>query len=710
MTRSGTNNLNGRVFAFHRDDAFDAQNPFSKAQQSGKAPFSESRVGGFLGGPFARDEWHYFGSYEGLRNETTNVVTSPLVPVSEREFPRDDLTNQYFFKSDYRFTSNQLLSARYRLDDAHNNGQGIGGLNLIERGYDYTARHQDAVASFTSVISPRTVNELRVLYGASIASTRWTRFADPLGVTINRPSGNFGKASNMPQGWDSIRYQVSNTLSHTIGHHDFKTGVDIQLDHTDSYFLGNKDGTFTFRTDAPFNAADRSTYPFQYTRTIGDWFDPRQNQMYAAFAQDTWRATDMLTVNMGVRYDTETMFAKGRGIDVDQDMNNVAPRLGVVWSPSESARTVVRGGFGIYYDQGFNNISGNISNSARSTMVTVLNPGYPDPYEGGTVTPTRPSLTVAASRIDTPSTRTLSVGVKRELTTGLAVAVDVRPRARLQPVQRGRPAMPRRREAPSVRTRITCASCSTRRPAAAGTMGCSCRWSGARDAGPCSTSRTRSRRQIRNVEDFGFTPADSFNPDAEQARANNDRRHQLVASAVWSLPWGIQTAGLVQTRSGLPWTVTTGVDNNGDTNINDRPDLANARRRSAESRHLQQRVHGARRHPRTQHEHRPDVRASGPARLEVRALQALLCRGVRRGVQRAQSRQSGFAHWHADLVNLRSCVRSGHRTQHRGRSSSVSASTSELSTSGRVSHACPVRTVGRCHVERRGRHSAGQGG
>ena len=216
VTRSGTNNLNGRVFAFHRDDAFDAQNPFSKAQQSGKAPFSESRIGGFLGGPFARDAWHYFGSYEGLRNETTNVVTSPLVPVSEREFPRDDLTNQYFFKSEYRFTSNQLLSARYRLDDAHNNGQGIGGLNLIERGYDYTARHQDAVASFTSVISPRTVNELRVLYGRVHRIYSVDRFADPLGVTINRPSGNFGKASNMPQGWDSIRYQVS---QHAVAHH-----------------------------------------------------------------------------------------------------------------------------------------------------------------------------------------------------------------------------------------------------------------------------------------------------------------------------------------------------------------------------------------------------------------------------------------------------------------------------------------------------------
>ena len=66
ITRSGTNELKGRVFAFHRGDELDAQNPFSKAQGSGKAPFSQQRYGGFLGGPIVRDKLQYFGSYEGF--------------------------------------------------------------------------------------------------------------------------------------------------------------------------------------------------------------------------------------------------------------------------------------------------------------------------------------------------------------------------------------------------------------------------------------------------------------------------------------------------------------------------------------------------------------------------------------------------------------------------------------------------------------------
>lgn len=572
VTRSGTNTVEGRVFAFHRDDALDARNPFSKAQGSGTAPFSEQRVGGFLGGPFVKNTWHYFGSYERLRNETTNVVTSPLVPINQREFPEKGRGDQYFLKSEYQLPGDHRLGARYRYDQSATEGGGIGGLNPYERGTDQKNRYQDTVVSLTSVLSSNTVNETRVLAGT--LSTFWTvdRYADPSGVSISRPSINLGKASNMPQGWDSVRYQFVNTLSHTVGRHDLKAGVDIQIDDQNTYFLGNKDGTFTFRTDAPFNPDDRSTYPFQYTRTIGDWYDPRNNEIYSAFLQDTWRAHDRLTLNLGLRYDTETIFAKARAVDVDQDLDNVAPRLGATWTPASNGRTIVRGGFGVYYDQGFNNISGNISNSARATNVTVLNPGFPDPYAGGTIAATRPSVTIAAPRIDAPSTRTFSLGARRELLPGIALSVDgVRTLGfdlfnalDINAPLPGTAVRPNPDYLRIVQYRTTGRSwtnallVSMERRAGRGPL--------------FNLSYTLSRAE-RNVEDFGFVPQDSFNPGAEKARANNDRRHQLVTSVVWALPFGVQAAGLVQARGGLPWTVTTGSDNNGDQSLNDRPDL-----------------------------------------------------------------------------------------------------------------------------------------
>ncbi|MDP2321076.1 MAG: TonB-dependent receptor [Acidobacteriota bacterium] len=544
VTRSGTNNLAGRVFAFHRDDALDAQNPFSKAQGSGTAPFHEQRGGAFVGGPFIRNKWHFFGSTELVRNGTTNVVTSPLVPVDQREFPEDGARDQYFARSEFQLHSRHQFGARYRFDRSTTTGGGIGGLSPYERGYDQKNKYQDVVLSFTSVLSSRTVNEARLLVGT--LSTYWTvdGYADPFGVSISRPSINFGKANNMPQGWDSVRYQFVDTLSHSIGRHDFKAGVDLQFDDQNTYFLGNKDGTFTFRTDAAFEPNDRSTYPFQYTQTVGDWYDPRRNQIYSGFVQDTWRAHDRLTINAGVRYDTETLFANGKAIEVEQDLNNVAPRLGFTWTPSAGGRTVVRGGFGIYFDQGFNNISGNISNSARSTNVTVLNPGYPDPYAGGTVVASKPSLTIAAPAIDTPSSRTLSLGARREILPGIAVGIDgVRTlgynlfnAVDINAPLPGTGVRPDNQYLRVVQYQTTGRS-----------------WTNAllvslerrTGRGPhFNVSYTLSRAE-RNVEDFGFTPQDSFNPDAEQALANNNRAHQLVTSVVWSLPLGFQAAGLI---------------------------------------------------------------------------------------------------------------------------------------------------------------------
>jgi len=572
VTRSGTNNLEGRLFAFHRDDSLDASNPFSKAQGSGSAPFTEQRGGGFLGGPFIKNTWHYFGSYELQRNETTNVVTSSLVPVDRREFPENGSRDQYFFKSEYQLPRNNRLGVRYRYDQSKTTGAGIGGLNPYERGNDQMTKYSDTVGTLTSLLSSRAVNELRVLVGP--LSTYWTvdGYADPYGVSISRPSINLGKANNMPQGWDSVRYQIVDTLSYAFGRHELKAGLDFQLDDQNTYFLGNKDGTFTFRTDAPFDASDRSTYPFQYTQTIGDWYDPRKNQIYSGFVQDTWRAHSRLTVNAGLRYDTETIFARAKAIDVDQDLDNFAPRVGATWTATSDARTVVRGGFGVYYDQGFNNISGNISNSARSNNVTVLNPGYPDPYAGGTISATKPSVTIAAPRIETPSTQTLSVGARRELRPGLAVSVDgVRTLGydlfNALDINAPLPGTGVRPDGDYLRI---VQYQTTGRSWTNALLVALERRSG---RGPAFNVSYTLSDAVRDVEDFGFVPQDSYNAGAEKAAASNDRRHQVVASAVWPLPWGFQAAGLLQARSGLPWNVTTGSDNNSDQSVNDRPDL-----------------------------------------------------------------------------------------------------------------------------------------
>jgi hypothetical protein len=572
VTRSGTNDPQGRVFLFHRDDALDAQNPFSKAQGSGKAPFNQQRYGGFFGGPVVRDRLHYFASYEGNRQRETAVVTSQLVPVTEREFATPTDGHQVFFKTDHRLSGKQTLTARYRADKNLSIGNGIGGLNTKERGNNTDRLDQDIVANHTTVLSSRTLNELRVQFA------RRSTYSDTNGWSvdgmpeINRPSARLGKAQNMPQGRDENRYQIVNNFSVSHGAHDAKMGVDVSLIRGYSFFPRNRDGNFTFVTDAPFNPADLSTYPTQY---VVARIDPNQdlpNDLYSFFAQDSWRVRPNVTINAGLRYDRETGF--GKITETPDDKNNVQPRVGVVWDPFSDGKTAVRGGYGHYIDQSFLNIQLNVASGRRSVEIVVLNPGYPDPFSRGSISNTPPSTVEVTPHPEIPETRTASLGIKRQIAGGMAVAVDgVYSRGFNQyhwtdlnypdPVtgRRPDPAFGRRIEYNAEGSSWYSALLAS--------------LEGRRARGPAWGISYTLSRTVRDVEGFQFTAQDQRHPELDKGLADNHRRHQLVGHATWSLPYGVQVAGLVSARSGRPWNVTTGRDNNNDTFTIDRPDLVN---------------------------------------------------------------------------------------------------------------------------------------
>lgn len=573
LTRSGTNALTGRGFVFHRDDSFDAQDPFSKAQGSGMAPFSQQRFGGFMGGPITRDRMHFFGSYEGLREARTAVVTSPLVPVGEREVPNNTKGHQYFIKTDNQLRGGQSVAVRYRFDGEKELGDGIGGFDTRSLGLDAYRRDQDVVTNHTAVFTARALNEFRFQFSRRNVWWDPDDYSPPGTPNIVRPSGNFGKASNMPQGRREHRYQFIENFTYTRGAHDLKTGFDVSLITVNSYFYNNVDGTFRFNTDAPFNPNDLSTYPFQFTQNIGDPNLHRANNLYSFFVQDSWRIRSNVTINAGLRYDLETAFKEAAG--VANDTNNIGPRLGVVWDPFDDGRTAIRGGYGLYYDQAFLNITGNIMLARRFEGVTITNPGYPDPRSRGSLAPaSAPSTTIASEDSDTPNTRQFSVGVKREVWSGLAISVDgVTGRGynlfNAPDINYPDP-VTRRRPNPSF-LRVIQYQTNGNSWYKALLVGLE-RRSG---RGPLFGVSYTLSKQERDVEDFGFQAQDMNDRGAEKALAGNDRRHQLVVNFTWALPAGFQVGAVAQARSGLPWNITTGTDSNGDTITNDRPDLAN---------------------------------------------------------------------------------------------------------------------------------------
>jgi hypothetical protein len=571
VTRAGTNNLQGRAFLFHRDESLDAQDPFSKAQGSGQAPFNQTRGGGFLGGPIKRDRMHYFGTYEGVRLDQTAIITSPLVPTDQREVPNPSKGDQFFVRTDNRLSSNHTMFVRYRIDKQVEENSGVGGLNSFERGVDPINKNQDVVFSHTGVLSNRAINELRVQFGRHFADNVVRTPLDQ--PTINRPSGNFGKPNNQPQGRTEDRLQFVNNFSYTLSTHDLKVGIDYSRIRAKSYFNNNTGGTFTFVTDRPFDANDLTTYPTQYTQNIGDPRLRRPNDAYGVFAQDSWHVRPNFTLNYGLRYDHETAFKEATGVE-DASLN-IAPRFGFAWDPRNNQKTVIRGGIGQYYSKVFLNITGNIQLARAFTGVTIVNPGFPDPYSRGSVSPpSAPSTTVAPEEVHTPVTRQASLGVKHELFPGVAVSVDlVNSRGRNlynAPDVNAPDPITGLRPNPAF-LRIVQYQSNGNSWYNAMLVGIERRSGG----GPAFGVSYTLSKQTRDVEDFNFTPQDNYNRAAEKGPASNDRRHQLVANMVYPLPWTMQIGLFAQARSALPFNITTGLDNNRDTTINERPDLAN---------------------------------------------------------------------------------------------------------------------------------------
>jgi len=251
----------------------------------------------------------------------------------------------------------------------------------------------------------------------------------------------------------------------------------------------------------------------------------------------------------------------------------VQPRLGFVWAPTSDGRTAIRGGWGLYVDRSFLNVQLDVAAAQNSDTIVIQNPGYPDPFSRGILGTVTPSKTVIATNPQAPQTQNVSLGVQRELRTGLTVSADgVYSRGKYQfnnrdlnyPLFPGGP-----RPDPTIGRIIQF-----------GMEGNS--WSTAL----LSSLQYRPQhglgfgvaytlsKSLRDVEDFQYFSQDELNPAADKGPANNDRRHQVVVNFNYLLPGKVQLAGLASMRSGLPWNVTTGLDSNVDTQVNDRPDLA----------------------------------------------------------------------------------------------------------------------------------------
>jgi hypothetical protein len=216
------------------------------------------------------------------------------------------------------------------------------------------------------------------------------------------------------------RFQMTDNLSWIKGHHTFKTGVDINIIQLRSkktqIFELNFGGLFNFGIidPTPIFAANPATapglaalppgtvipslnavqayglgLPASFIQGIGTSDHPFGNKAFAGFVQDSWKVNSRLTLNYGVRYDAEltpifpaanaTIAAYENAFHVvegiPRDFNNVAPRFALAWDPTGHGNTVVRAGYGLFFDHPLLAVAFNSFTAEGSQSVQLISAG-----------------------------------------------------------------------------------------------------------------------------------------------------------------------------------------------------------------------------------------------------------------------------------------------------------------------------------------------
>jgi len=366
VTKSGGDDYHGDLFGVWRPSDLGAKLAgfTTTSATSGNQIVTDSlgQLGASLGGPVPHAEKTYFYfSGEYSRENRGSPVISPLDPGVFVGHYADWMT---FLRIDHQINQNNTLFFRADTDSFHDtNPNGIvGGESLPTVDRIFRRRTYTTELGETAVLSPSLVNSAHIEFQLAAPITQFTPVIDGTQFVVPITAvGTFTSGTSQSALLMNRQYGVSDTLSKSLERHQIKFGGDLSYSHTGGnskefggpIYLGElKYNTCTGTVDFCESSSylDDLGNVASYTQSYGNANYTVGDSLWSMFVQDDFRARNDLTLNLGLRYEQQT-FTDSR--------KDFAPRVGFAYNWRGQGKTVIRGGYGIYYSQVVDNSEAN---------------------------------------------------------------------------------------------------------------------------------------------------------------------------------------------------------------------------------------------------------------------------------------------------------------------------------------------------------------
>jgi len=654
VTKSGTNEYHGEGLFMYRPSSWQAETFSTKnycpplittcvtpttlqAINPIDIPDKLSQVSGTIGGPIVKDKTFFFVTTDYTWQDRTTFLSSTLPPFV---LPADGNLEwvghyrQFLFNGrlDHKLTSKQHLMFRFNIDRFHDDNpqDAVSGTNAPSVARLYARRSWQFQVNHTTVFNSKLLNEARFAYLHGDPVTLWT--GPQISTTYTRAGAvpfTIGQ-SRFSDLWGH-QFQFADTVSWTRGGHYFRFGGSI-LHHT-SGGTGNEPGQAILGTFTFLSTGARATLPFDQL-TLADVQNYQQpinfgissyelsQWLLTAFVQDTFHVQPNLTLDLGLRYDRQTLATATK---------NFQPRIGFAWHPGSDARTSIRGGYAMYYTQiRTNALAGYLVNGLDGlTTYTAIagQTGFPTclicvPVNVNPQTvpasqlPAR-DITIRAGQrafytaqfarydvdfdrlpnypeeFNNPRSQVVTIGAEREIGRGLFFGADY-VHQHLTGIDRtvdlNAPSVFDRKAPGQVRTVAAANATRPILPVNGGVRQVNVLMNlGKADYNGLQTLFTyRDNRRIFASVSYTLSKAtNTSEPDGNGIGANQatierlgeeergpsvvDQRHRGVITFSYRFPHDITVGTVTMLASSRPFNATTGIDNNGDGATNDRP-------------------------------------------------------------------------------------------------------------------------------------------